>query len=70
MKNVIIIFGLAIAAGAGLAGCGKLGVSGTVNQMVGDWAEVKLPAGCTPKQIAGEEGSGVIVLCEDGRIFH
>lgn len=53
-----------------LAGCGKTGVGGAFAQAVGDWAEIKLPDGCTPKLIAGEEGNGVIVLCEDGRIFH
>ena len=53
-----------------LAGCGKIGVGGTMKQLVGDWAQVTLPDGCKAKQIAGEEGNGVIVLCEDGRIFH
>ena len=53
-----------------LSGCDKIGVSGTIDHVFGNWAEVKLPAGCQPKQIAGEEGSGVILLCQDGRIFH
>ncbi len=53
-----------------LTGCGKIGVSGIVDQAVGNWAEVKLPSGCKARQVAGEEGSGVIVLCEDGRVFH
>jgi hypothetical protein len=53
-----------------LCGCGKLGVSGNVAQLVGNWAEVKLPDGCKVKQIAAERDSGVAVLCEDGRIFH
>ena len=53
-----------------LSACDKIGVGGTVNQMLGNWAEVKVPAGCQPQQIAGEEGNGVILLCKDGRIFH
>lgn len=53
-----------------LTGCGKVGVGGSVNQLVGNWAEVKLPTGCAAKQVAGEEGNGVVVLCEDGRVFH
>ena len=53
-----------------LAGCGKLGVSGEIQQLEGNWAQVKLPDGCKVKQVAGEESSGVIVLCEDGRVFH
>lgn len=53
-----------------LGGCSKVGVSGLANQLVGDWAEVQLPQGCRPQQIAAEAGAGVAVLCEDGRVFH
>jgi hypothetical protein len=51
-------------------GCAKYGVSGCAQQAVGDWAEVRVPAGCHVKQIAGEEHSGVIILCDDGRVYH
>lgn len=61
---------LTLAALLTLAGCGKIGVSGVVSQVVGNWAEVKLPANCQAKQISAEENSGVAVLCEDGRVFH
>lgn len=61
---------LGIACGVLLAACGKVGVGGYWSQAVGNWAEVRLPAGCVPKLIAGEEGNGVIVYCEDGRLFH
>lgn len=53
-----------------ISGCQKLGVSGHILQLVGDWAQVRLPPGCIPKQVAAEEGGGVVVLCEDGRVFH
>jgi hypothetical protein len=53
-----------------LAGCDKLGVNGVVNQAVGNWAEVKLPDGCTARQVSAEEKGGVAVLCADGRVFH
>lgn len=53
-----------------LCGCQKLGVSGHLSQLVGDWAQVKLPPDCKAKQISAEEGTGVAVLCEDGRVFH
>jgi hypothetical protein len=53
-----------------ISGCGKLGASGTVNQWLGNWAEVKLPAGCEPKQIVAEESSGVAVLCTNGKVYH
>jgi len=66
MKKLTVILVLAMALGA----CGKLGVGGTLAQAAGNWAEVRLPAGCVPKQVAAEEGSGVVVLCEDGRVFH
>jgi hypothetical protein len=53
-----------------LGGCGKLGFSGHVAHAFGDWAAVDLPPGCVAKQIAASEGgSGVAVLCEDGRVF-
>lgn len=55
---------------ASLAGCGKVGFSGSMDQLVGDWAELKLPPGCVPQQIAAEHNAGVAVLCKDGRIFH
>lgn len=66
MRRVLIVF----AAAAGLAACGKYGMTGHVSHMLGNWAEVSLPDGCVAKQIAAEEGSGVAVLCEDGRVFH
>ncbi len=66
MKRVLIIAALMLP----LVGCGKVGVGGSVKQIFGDWAEVKLPDGCRAKQISAEESSGVAVLCEDGRIFH
>ncbi|HTK84180.1 MAG TPA: hypothetical protein VL625_03755 [Patescibacteria group bacterium] len=66
MKNIIFAF----IACTVIAGCGKIGAGGAVNQLMGNWAEVKLPADCKVKQIAGEEESGVIILCEDGRVFH
>ena len=69
IRNSLLIICVLITAVA-LTACDKIGGTGTLNQMVGNWAEVKLPKGCVAKQIAGEEGSGVIVLCEDGRIFH
>lgn len=53
-----------------LAGCDKYGVSGNISQLTGNWAEVRLPDGCVAKQIAAEESSGVVVLCQDGRVFH
>lgn len=65
MKTISLILAAVL-----LSSCGKLGISGIASQVVGNWAEVKLPLGCVAKQVAGEEGSGVIVLCEDGRVFH
>lgn len=53
-----------------LVGCGKVGVGGTVKQFVGDWAQVRVPDGCKPKQISAEADNGVVILCEDGRVFH
>jgi hypothetical protein len=53
-----------------LAGCDKVGVSGSINRAFGSWAPVSLPSGCTAKQIAADEHGGVSVLCEDGRVFH
>lgn len=52
-----------------LTACGKLGVTGTINQELGNWAQVNVPDGCVPKQIAAEGNSGVVMLCEDGRVF-
>lgn len=63
-KTLIVVICLS------LAGCGKLGIGGHISQLVGNWAEVKLPDGCKAKQVSAEEGSGVAVLCEDGRVFH
>ena len=65
-----VSIGLIIVAAAALSGCGKIGGGGILNQMVGNWAEVRLPDGCKAKLIAGEEKGGAIVLCEDGRLFH
>lgn len=53
-----------------LTACGKIGLSGIVNQSFGNWTELQLPSGCIPKEIAAEDESGVAVLCEDGRVFH
>lgn len=53
-----------------LGGCAKYGAGGVFQQMKGDWAQVRLPQGCKVRQIAAEEGAGVVVLCEDGRVFH
>lgn len=64
--KIIVIVGILLS----LAACGKLGISGIASQALGDWAEVKLPPGCAVKQVAAEESSGVVVLCEDGRVFH
>jgi len=59
-----------LALALGLAGCGKLGVSGHIAHAMGDWAPVDMPSGCAPKQIAASEGaSGIAVLCADGRVF-
>lgn len=66
MKKIITIAILCF----GLVACGKLGAGGITAQAFGNWAAVKLPDGCVAKQIAGEESTGVIVLCEDGRVFH
>ena len=66
MKKIIVCAVALLALG----GCGKVGVFGSVSQTFGNWAEVTLPPGCKAKQIAGEEGNGTIVLCEDGRLFH
>ena len=58
-------------AGMGsMAACGKIGVGGRLNSLVGNWAEVSLPVGCTAKQIASSSDHGVAVLCEDGHVFH
>lgn len=62
-----IIAGLIMFA---LSACGKVGVSGAINHMTGNWAQVNLPADCAVQQIAAEEGNGVAVLCKDGRVFH
>lgn len=51
-------------------GCAKYGLSGCASQALGDWAEVAPPPGCKVRQIAAEPNAGVVVLCDDGRIFH
>lgn len=53
-----------------LAGCGKVGVEGTISRAFGNFVQVTLPEGCKAKQIAADEHGGVSVLCEDGRVFH
>lgn len=53
-----------------MSACGKVGVSGHWNRAFGNWAEVRLPPGCTARQIAADENGGVSILCEDGRVFH
>jgi hypothetical protein len=63
-----IISILMIAAFIG--GCGKVGVSGSIDRAFGSWAAVRLPDGCVAKMIAADEHGGVSVLCEDGRVFH
>ena len=66
MKKLIV--GLVICVA--LSGCGKLGVVGHIDQAIGNWAQINLPENCKPKQISAEQGSGVAILCEDGRVFH
>ena len=66
MKLMLAVISVALL----LSACGKLGAGGVANRVFGNWAEVRLPKDCVAKNIAGEEASGVIVLCEDGRIFH
>lgn len=51
----------------GFVGCG--GVSGETPQAESDWIAVNFPEGCKVKQLAGVEGLGIILLCEDGRVF-
>jgi len=53
-----------------LAGCNKMGLSQHIDRFIGNWVPMNLPAGCVAKQIAAEEHGGVVVLCEDGRVFH
>jgi hypothetical protein len=64
--KIVIITTLAFL----LTSCDKVGVGGTVSQVFGSWAELRLPPGCVAKQISAEESSGVAILCEDGRVFH
>lgn len=66
MKRTVIAITMLLM----LSACGKLGVSGHISQFVGNWAQINLPDGCKPKQIAAETGNGVAVLCEDGRVYH
>lgn len=68
--TVAILAGAVLGAALGLSGCGKTGLTGAIAQNLGSWAEIKLPPGCRVRQIAAESGSGVAVLCEDGRLFH
>lgn len=66
MRKIILIATMSVA----LAGCGKIGVSGRIDHLIGNWAPVSLPDGCAVKQIAAEESvSGVVILCQDGRVF-
>lgn len=51
-------------------GCAKYGVGGCAQQAIGDWVEVKIPAGCRVTQIAAEGNAGVVILCDDGRVYH
>lgn len=53
-----------------MTSCAKIGVMGHISHAFGNWAQVNLPDNCVPKQVAAEEGSGVVVLCADGRVFH
>lgn len=69
MNNCLKLL-LMAAVCAGLTSCGKLGFTGHLQHMIGNWAQVQLPPNCVPKQIAAEENSGVAILCEDGRVFH
>lgn len=65
MKTIVIVGLMAL-----LAACGKIGVGGHISHAFGNWAQVDLPTGCVAKQLAASEGgSGVAVLCEDGRVF-
>lgn len=69
MRKIILLAALTVLT-VTLSGCGKIGVSGRLAHTFGDWAAVTLPSGCVPKQIAAEEGAdGVVVMCEDGRVF-
>lgn len=65
-RKVLLIVAVSLA----LAACDKYGGTGAIQHALGNWASVNLPAGCVAKQIAAEEHGGVVVLCEDGRIFH
>ena len=65
MNKIVALMVVALS----LTGCAKVGVSGKLNQLVGDWAEVHLPDGCVAKQVAASQHE-VVVLCEDGRVFH
>ncbi len=67
MKAKLII--LIILTGA-LMGCDKMGVQGVINRNLGNWAEINLPENCVPAQIASSSDAGVVVLCQDGRLFH
>lgn len=66
MKKTIVVVTMCLMLGA----CGKLGFTGKLSHMVGNWVQVNLPADCVAKQISAEEGAGVAVLCADGRVFH
>lgn len=59
----------AIVALVTFTACGKIGVGGHIDQMMGNWAPVNLPEGCQAKMIAADNHT-VAVLCEDGRVFH
>lgn len=68
-KELIIALGGCIIA-ISLVACGKYGTAGMASRIIGNWAQVNLPSNCVAKQVAAESESGVVVLCEDGRVFH
>lgn len=65
-KRIILLVILFIS----LTACDKMGATGILNQNLGNWAELKLPKYCVPKEIASSSDAGVALLCEDGRLFH
>lgn len=66
---VLVLVGLCLLGTLLIGACGKIGVGGHIDQLVGNWAEVSLPPGCKAKMIAAD-GQTTAVLCEDGRVFH
>ena len=65
MNRILALVALSLA----LAGCDKVGVTGKVNMMMGNWAEVTLPKDCRVRQVTAS-AQHLIVLCEDGRVFY